>query len=128
MTTGQATRSTTSIEPMRRSFAYRSSCTVQDLEGTRGHGFSDGDTEHTRDKDGEYEDGIYARRDRRVRSTARFQIIATQCPIYRRTQEAKEKAKVKGRGLTALQLPARKCVPVAKAIFRQSCIHDQVPY
>jgi hypothetical protein len=43
----------------------------------------------------------------------RFQIIATQCPIYRRTQEAKEKPKVKKRGLATLQRRES-----AKAIFR----------
>jgi hypothetical protein len=52
----------------------------------------------------------------------------TQCPIYRGTQEVMEEAEVKKRGLTTLQLPARKCVPVAKAIFQQSCIHNQVTY
>jgi hypothetical protein len=83
-------------------------------------------TEQTRDEDGEYEDGTYARRYRLPGlefqpQSYRFQIIATQCPIYRRTQESKEKAKVKKRGLATLQRRES-----AKAIFRQPCIHDQV--
>jgi hypothetical protein len=42
-------------------------------------------------------------------------------------QEAKEKAKVKKRGLYDSSAASEK-VPAAKAIFRQSCIHDQVTY
>jgi hypothetical protein len=80
-------------------------------------------TEQTRNEDGEYEDGTYARRYRLPGlefQRAVLPVSPTQCPIYRRTQEAKEKAKVKKRGLATLQRRES-----AKAIFRQSCIHDQ---
>jgi hypothetical protein len=53
--------------------------------------------------------------------------LATQCTICHRTQEAKEKAKVKKHGLNDSSAASEK-VPAAKAIFRQSCIHDQVTY
>ena len=66
-------------------------------------GSSDGDTE-TRDEDGEYGDIIISHSDGRHRGGVKIfrknaPSLATQCTICHRTQEAKEKAKVKKRGL-----------------------------